>query len=203
MACFTGGISVNKAICVYSSSSDAVSSNFFEAARALGAEMARREHPLVYGGSDVGLMGAIARSVHEHGGKVIGVIPEALLDWGVAYKDADELIVTKGMRERKAIMEERAEAFVALPGGFGTLEEVFEILTLKQLQYHTKPIALLDVDGFYEPFNKLCEHMYEQKFAQPSHRQLYRVTPDIDSLFAYLETYQPPTPAVKWTGSRG
>jgi uncharacterized protein (TIGR00730 family) len=198
-----GGKKLNKAICVYSSSSDAVSSNFFDAARALGAEMARRGHPLVYGGSNVGLMGALARSVQEHGGKVIGVIPEALVNWGVAYEQADELIVTTGMRERKAIMEERSDAFVALPGGFGTLEEVFEILTMKQLQYHTKPIALLDVDGFYAPFNKLCEHIYEQKFAQPAHRQLYRLTPDIASLFSYLETYQPPAPEVKWTGSRG
>jgi cytokinin riboside 5'-monophosphate phosphoribohydrolase len=194
---------VERTICVYCSSSDNISPDFFGAARELGTRMAQRGYALVYGGSSVGLMGAVARSVHEHGGRVIGVIPESLYSHGVGYDRADELIITKDMRERKAMMESRAEAFVALPGGFGTLEEVFEILTLKQLRYHNKPLALLNAGGFYDPLLALCEHMYEQKFAKPEHRQLYHVTPDVDGLFTYLDSYQPPDVGLKWTGSQG
>lgn len=196
-------MALQRTLCVYSSSSDTVSNEFFDAARQLGAHMAQNGYALVYGGSNVGLMGALARSVHEHGGKVIGVIPEALYNYGVGYDRADELIITKEMRERKAVMESRSDAFVALPGGFGTLEEVFEILTLKQLQYHAKPVALLDVNGFYEPLTRLFDHIYEQRFAKPTYRQLYHMTADIPSLFAYLENYQPPNLETKWSGSWG
>jgi uncharacterized protein (TIGR00730 family) len=165
--------------------------------------MARRGIALVYGGTDVGLMGTMARSVHEHGGRVIGVIPELLHSRGIAYGLADELIVTRDMRERKAVMEARADAFVALPGGFGTLEELLEIITGKQLGYHAKPVVLLDVEGFYQPLIRLFDHIYEQRFARPEHRQLYHVTGDIEELFCYLDQYRPPAVDLKWSGSRG
>lgn len=190
---------MERAICVYCSSSNAVDAAHFSAARELGQAMAARGFALVYGGTNVGLMGAVAQAVHEHGGKVIGVIPEALQAKGIAYDQADELIVTPDMRTRKAAMAERATAFVGLAGGFGTLEEILETITLKQLNYHDKPIALLNVAGFYDPLVSLFEHVYEHRFAKPEYRELYHITPSIDSLLSYLEQYQPPNIQVnKW-----
>lgn len=189
---------MEKALCVYCSSSDHVDRKFFTAAEQLGESMAREGYALVYGGTNIGLMGAIARSVHRGGGKVVGVIPEKLYGHGIGYDAADELIITKDMRERKATMEAKATAFLGFPGGFGTLEEIFETLTLKQLQYHDKPIALLNVDGFYNPLVELFEHMYRSNFARPDYRQLYHVAAGADELFAYLNAYQPPQLRSKW-----
>ena len=188
-----------KTLCVYCSSSDRVAPHFFAAARELGAEIARQGYSLIYGGTDVGLMGAIARSVHQHQGYVIGVIPEALHAAGIAYNLCDELIVTRDMRERKAAMENRADAFVGFPGGFGTLEEVFEILTLKQLSYHAKPLVLLNVAGFYDPLLELFEHIYASNFARLDYRELYHVANDAPDLFRYLGSYQPPQLKNKWS----
>jgi len=187
-----------KTICVYCSSSDALSSSFFQAATEFGALLAQRHGTLIYGGGRIGLMGAVARAVHQHGGKVIGVIPKSLQDKEVGYNNADELIVTKDLRDRKAIMEARADVFVALPGGFGTFEEIFEILTLKQLQMHTKPVVLVNTNHFYDHFVRLCEHIYEERFAKPDSRQLYHIAPDPASVFTYLETYRAPKLQSKW-----
>nr|PZN42781.1 MAG: TIGR00730 family Rossman fold protein [Bacillota bacterium] len=189
---------MEKALCVYCSSSDAVDPVFFAAARELGAAMARQGYALVWGGTRVGLMGALARSVQEHGGRVIGVIPRALAERGIGYEGADELFVTRDLRERKAVMEARASGFVALPGGFGTLEELLEILTLKQLGYHQKPVVILNVQGFYDPLVELFEHIYRHRFAKPGFRQLYHVAGSVADLFAYLETYRPPALEDKW-----
>jgi uncharacterized protein (TIGR00730 family) len=189
---------MQKAVCVFCSSSDAIDSVFFDAANELGAWIAERHYTLVYGGSNIGLMGAVARAVHRHGGCVIGVIPQTIHARGIAYLTADELIITKDLRERKATMEARADAFVALPGGFGTLEEVVEVITLKQLQTHAKPIILLNTNGFYDPLLILFEHFYEQRFAKPDQRQLYHFAPDVESVFAYLDAYQPPNIESKW-----
>ncbi len=139
------------AVTVFCGSSNAVEQKYFTAARELGEKLARRGWRLVYGGGSVGLMGVLSRAVLAGGGHVTGVIPKALLDLGVGEGGVSELIVTDGLRDRKAIMDERGDAFVALPGGLGTLEEVLEVLTLKQLGYHTKPVVVLDLDGFYEP----------------------------------------------------
>ncbi len=171
---------------------------YFEAANELGAMLARRKLALVYGGSNIGLMGTVARAVHTHGGCVIGVIPQTIHARGIAYDTADELIVTRDLRERKGVMEARADAFVTLAGGFGTLEEVVEVITLKQLQTHTKPIILLNTGGFYDPLITLFEHFYEQRFAKPDQRQLYYVAPDVSSAFAYLDGYEPPQIENKW-----
>lgn len=190
---------MERAICVYCSSSNAVDEAHFVAARELGRAMAQTGFALVYGGTNVGLMGALAESVHAHGGKVIGVIPMALKERGIGYDRADELIVTPDMRSRKAKMAELASAFVGLPGGFGTLEEILETITLKQLSYHDKPVALLNVAGFYDPLHHLFEHVYEHRFAKPEYRALYHIAPDVDSLLTYLERYQPPDLQVnKW-----
>ena len=131
------------AVTVFCGSSDAVEPKYFTAARELGEKLARRGWRLVYGGGSVGLMGALSRAVLAGGGHVTGVIPKALLDLGVGERGVSELIVIDGLRDRKAIMDERGDAFVALPGGLGTLEEVLEVLTLKQLGYHTKPVVVL------------------------------------------------------------
>jgi uncharacterized protein (TIGR00730 family) len=163
----------------------------------LGATLARQGWGLVYGGQQVGLMGAVARAVHAHGGRVTGVIPEALFDDAMTYREADELIVTPNMRERKATMEARADAFLGLPGGFGTLEEIMEILTLKQIQVHTRPLVLLNTAGFYGPLIELFEHFYRERFAKAECRELCHFAADVPAAFAYLDSYQPPAGA-RW-----
>lgn len=175
-----------QALCVYCSSSNSIDTAFHGVAVEMGRAIANQVGTLVYGGGDVGLMGVVARSVHEQGGKVVGVIPESMTSKEIAYHDADELIVTPDMRTRKRIMEERADAFVALPGGFGTLEELFEILTHRLLGYHDKPVVILNSDGFYDPLVSLFEHMYEHRFARAKQRETYRVTPTVDGVFEYL-----------------
>jgi uncharacterized protein (TIGR00730 family) len=190
-----------KAICVFSSSSNSVAGAFFRLAEELGAEIARRGHVLVYGGTNVGLMGAVARAVQRGGGKVVGVIPKFIADRGLAYEAANELIVTVDLRQRKATMEARADAFLALPGGFGTLEEVLEVITLKQLRQHNKPVVFLNPDGYYDPLTLLFEHMYEKRFAKPAYRLMYEFAPDVRSALDYMDQYQPPSLPAKWTSA--
>ncbi len=185
-------------ITVFSSSSDAVDPVFFSVARELGRGIARRGDTLVYGGTNVGLMGALALSAKENGGRVIGVIPGHIADRGISFQSADELIVTANMRDRKRIMEERADAFVVLPGGFGTLEEVVEIITLKQLQQHRKAIVILNAHGFYDPLHTLFEHFYEQHFAKATSRALYHFAKSVAETFAYLDSYVPAEVPTKW-----
>lgn len=185
-------------ICVFCSSSAAVPPAYFEAARTLGALLAQRRCTLVYGGASVGLMGALATSVHQHGGTVVGIIPESMQSKGIAYETADELVVTPDLRTRKALMTARADAFVALPGGFGTLEEVLETLTLKQLGLHAKPIVFVNTRGFYDPLLDLFEHLYRDRFAKPDCRRLYHVATDAADAFAYLDAYRPSPPLSKW-----
>ncbi|MDX1546501.1 MAG: TIGR00730 family Rossman fold protein [Rhodothermales bacterium] len=164
---------------VYCSSSDRIAQVFFEVAEDAGQRLAAGGHTLVYGGGNVGLMGALARSVHRHGGQVVGVIPEALkAREGVAYDVADELITTRTMQQRKALIFTRADAFLALPGGPGTLEEFMEVLTLRQLGYHHKPIALVNTGGFYEPLLTLLGHYVRQGFARESLLRLFHASPD-------------------------
>lgn len=178
-------------ICVYCSSSNLVHQKYVAAANKLGRLLGERGDTLAYGGGDVGLMGVTARAVHAHGGKVFGVIPEALKQReGVAYDVADELIVTETMQERKARLFTRAEAFVVLPGGFGTLEELMEVLTLKQLGYHHKPIALVNTDGFFDPLLALFEHFYAECYAPERARHLYHIAPDPADALAYIDAYE-------------
>lgn len=185
-------------ICVYCASSDAVDAHYFELAAEMGTRIAKRGDTLVYGGASKGMMGEVARATQRHGGRVIGIIPQSLVDLELAYTDADELIVTKDMRERKGLLETRSDAFVALPGGLGTLEEVMEILTLKQLRLTTKPLVLLNIEGLYEPLFTLFAHLTELRFVKPNYPQLYHAAPDLDDVFAYLDTYHPVLPEPKF-----
>ena len=163
------------AICVFCSSSDHVDGAYRAAAIELGQLIGQRGHTLVYGGGSIGLMGQLARSVHQHGGKIIGVIPKLMVDHELCYHESDELIVTETIRQRKQIMDDRSDAFVALPGGFGTLEEMIEALTHRQLHYHDKPIVLINTNRFYEPLLVVFEQFYDEAFAKRKHRNSYDV----------------------------
>jgi uncharacterized protein (TIGR00730 family) len=166
---------VTLSVCVFCASAGGLPEVYRAAARELGAELAGRGHRLVYGGGNVGLMGEVARSVHDHGGIVVGVIPQGLVDRELAYDPADELLVTATMRERKAEMDARADAFVALPGGFGTLEELLEVLTLRQLRLHDRPIVLVNVAGYWDPFLSMVADMVDQGFAPLGEGVLFQV----------------------------
>ncbi len=178
-----------RSVCVYCSSSDEVDPRYFEHARLLGQHMAEAGMGLVFGGGRVGLMGEVARAVHAHGGHVVGVIPESMTNIEIAYHDADELIVTQTMRQRKQIMEDRADAFITLPGGFGTLEELSEMIVGRLLGFHDKPLVLLNSHGFYDPLLRLFDHFIEQRFAKPKHMQSYAV---VDSPSAAVQALAKP-----------
>ncbi|MBL4660364.1 MAG: TIGR00730 family Rossman fold protein [Alcanivoracaceae bacterium] len=187
-----------KSIAVYCSSSDIIHKDYFTSAQQLGEAMANNGFQLVYGGGITGLMGEVARSVKNNGGKTLGVIPKALNLDKVVNDIDDELIITDGMRERKAIMDERADAFVGLPGGFGTLEEMFEVLTLKQLGYHNKPIVFLNIKAYYNKLFEMFEHIYTENFAKEQYRVLYHVSDSVEDVMDYLASYQPPQLPDKW-----
>jgi cytokinin riboside 5'-monophosphate phosphoribohydrolase len=176
-----------KMLCVYCSSSDRLDPKYYAAADVLGAEMVRRDWGLVYGGGKTGLMGAVARGVKRNGGRVIGVIPDFMKAKELAYDEADELITVVTMRERKLLMEARADAFLALPGGWGTLEEMMEILTLRQLDVIRKPCVFFNQDGFYDELLTFFERMIREQFNKPSNLNLFSVAPTIDQVFAHLE----------------
>ncbi len=190
---------VIRSVTVFCGSSDSVDRKYFAAAEELGAKLARRRWRLIYGGGGVGLMGSLARAVLAHGGEVTGIIPKALLELGVGDTGLTELVVTDGLRDRKAIMDERGDAFVALPGGLGTLEEVLEALTLKQLGYHRKPIAVLDLHGFFDPLWAQFQHVIDEGFIKPEFLDLWYPAPDIDALLRYLDDYEPHGYGLKWT----
>ncbi len=189
---------MSKVICVYSSSSCTVDERYFRVANKLGSEIAKRGHIFLYGGGVVGLMGETAKAVHNCGGRVVGVIPRALNIKGVVYEYCDELIVTEGLRERKAIMDERSDAFIALPGGYGTLEEILEMITLKQLRYHNKAIVLLNAYGFYDSLLAQFEHIINNRFAKEECRKLYYITDDVNDALDYIESYRPVEFSPKW-----
>jgi len=185
-------------ICVFCSSSGSVAERYLTAAGDFGRALARAGHSLVYGGASVGLMGALARAVLSEGAGVVGVMPEFMHRRNLAIDGAARLVITGGMRERKAEMEALAEAFVALPGGFGTCEEILEMLTLRQLGRHEKPVVFLSIDGFYAPLLAFFEHLYEERFASPLSRSLYHVAASPQDALDYLASYRPaPTPD-KW-----
>jgi uncharacterized protein (TIGR00730 family) len=157
-----------KTVCVYCGSGPGTNPRFVEAATALGKIFAENAVSLVYGGGSVGLMGAVAQSVRDHGGTVIGIIPDFLVSRENAVARGQELVVTPDMHERKRLMFERSDAFVALPGGVGTLEELVEQLTWQQLGRHSKPVLLANIDGFWEPLLALLAHMRATEFIRPT-----------------------------------
>ena len=188
-----------QSICVYSSSSDIVDPIYFELATALGAAIGGRGDRLVFGGSSTGMMGVAARAVKDHGGEVVGVIPEVMLGSPYVFDRADEIVTAKDLRARKAEMETRADAFGALPGGLGTLDEVVEILAAKQLHFHQKPIVLLNFKDFYAPLAVFFEHLFRERFASAEHhRNLYHLASDIEEALSYIDAYAPAPFPVKW-----
>jgi uncharacterized protein (TIGR00730 family) len=176
-----------KTLCVYCSSSDRLDAKYYAAAEALGRAMVSGGWGLVYGGGRTGLMGALAREVKAGGGRVVGVIPEFMKVKELAFLEADELVSVVTMRERKLLMESRADAFVALPGGWGTLEEMLEIITLRQLDVLRKPCVFLNQDGFYDDLLRLFERMIAERFNKPSNRDLFRVARSVEEVLALVD----------------
>jgi cytokinin riboside 5'-monophosphate phosphoribohydrolase len=185
-------------ICVFCSSSDAVDGVYGSAAAELGALIGRGGHTLVYGGGRVGLMGAAARAAKENGARVIGIIPEFMNRPGVPNLDCDELQYTRDMRERKTRMMEMSDAFVALPGGFGTLEEISEVITQKQFDFLKGPLVAVNTQGFYDRLAAFFERFYEQKFAKPAFRATCPFVASPAEAMAYIRGYTPPAPTSKW-----
>ncbi|MBD9010709.1 MAG: TIGR00730 family Rossman fold protein [Clostridiales bacterium] len=178
-------------ICVYGASSDAIDREYITTVEKMGEEMASRGHNLVYGAGAQGLMGAAARGVTKGGGKIIGVSPSFFKVDGVLYDKCTEMIFTETMRERKQIMEERSDAFVMTPGGVGTFEEFFEILTLKQLNRHQKAIAVLNLKGYYDDIAQLMTHAAAGGFMKEETLNLYKFFTDYNEMLDYLEAYKP------------
>ena len=176
----------SSAICVFCASSDHIAEHYYQTAQALGEMMASRDMTLIYGGGNNGLMGYLSAAMFDKGGKIVGVITRGLKELGYAYEDADEMIVTDGMRERKAIMESRADGFIGLPGGFGTLEELLEIITLKQLGFHEKPIVILNINGFFDNLLRQFETGFTENFVDDSCRELYYVAEDVEDAVEYI-----------------
>jgi len=176
-------------ICVYGAASPTIDSVFIEKVEELGKEMVKRGHSLVFGGGGNGLMGAAARGVREVGGHILGVIPKFFEDEDIekVCDICDKLIETETMRERKQIMEDNADAFIVTPGGIGTYEEFFEILTLKQLCRHNKPIAIYNVNNYYNELVTVMEQAVKKNFIRQNCMELFFVTDDLNELFAYLE----------------
>jgi len=175
-------------LCVYCGSSGSVGRQYREAASELGERLATAGIGLVYGGGRVGLMGLLADAALAAGGEVIGIIPSRLRDAELAHHGATELVVVDSMHERKRLMAEKADAFAVLPGGIGTLDEMFETVSWKQLELHDKPILLADIGGYWTPLRALLEDIVTKGFAQPRTRELGRVVPTVAALMAALET---------------
>jgi uncharacterized protein (TIGR00730 family) len=178
-----------RAVTVYCSSSTTIAPEFFDAGRELGRAISANNWKLVYGGNNVGLMGAVADAVRASGGKVIGVTPQLFIDKGLDDKDCEELLVTECMRTRKAAMEARGDAFVALPGGIGTYEELFEMIVGRQLGFHDKPIVLIDTLGYFEPFTTMIDKGIEQGFIRTESRDLFFVTSSIPEAIEHIKTH--------------
>ncbi len=178
---------IKKNICVYCASSNSMDASYYKEARNLGKIMAEQAFGLVYGGGNVGLMGELAKSVHEHNGHVYGIIPRSLKNReGIAYEIADELVITESMSERKRLMFERSEAFITLAGGIGTLEELLETLTLKQLGYHAYPMVIVNTNGFYNPLFDMLNRFLEERAVKPSYTSLFEVVETAEEAIAHI-----------------
>jgi uncharacterized protein (TIGR00730 family) len=180
-----------KRVCVFTGSSPGARDAYRVAARDLGTTLARNEIGLVYGGATVGLMGAVADAVLEAGGHVTGVIPKALARKELAHEGIQDLRIVASMHERKALMSDLADGFIALPGGLGTLEELFEILTWSQLGIHSKPVGVLNVEGYYDLLLRALDRAVEERFARAGHRELVIEDTDPDHLLRSLEASDP------------
>ncbi|QED49556.1 LOG family protein [Cytobacillus dafuensis] len=182
-----------KKLAVFCGSSNGASNVYIEAAKKMGRELAKRNIALVYGGASVGIMGAVADSVLEEGGQVIGVMPRFLDEREISHKNLTELIVVDSMHERKAKMADLADGFIALPGGPGTLEEFFEIFTWAQIGLHQKPIGLLNINHYYDPLVALFNHMTSEQFMHDKYRTMAIVDAEPNGLLDQFNKYVPPT----------
>ena len=180
-----------KRVCVFCGSSAGARDDYSHAAHALAAAMAKRGLGLVYGGGNVGLMGKVADAMLRAGGEVIGVIPQSLVAREVAHRGLTELRVVDTMHQRKALMNELSDGFIAMPGGFGTFEEFFEIVTWSQLGIHLKPSGLLNVSGYYDHLLKMLDRAVTERFVRPAHRELVIADTDADRLLQRLEDSKP------------
>jgi len=187
-------MSALRSVTVYCSSSKEIPPVYCRAGADLGAAIARNGWTLVYGGNRIGLMAPVADAARAAGGKVVGITPQLMLDHGIGYDLCDELVVTSGMRERKAVLEQRGEAFIALPGGLGTFEELFEVLVGRLLGYHDKPIVLLNVAGYYDRLIAAMEHGIGEGFIKPRSREAWHVAADVEDAVNYLRSAAPPKP---------
>ncbi len=173
---------VHKRICVFCGSSNKVDPKYFEAAKTLGRVLAQNSLALVYGGGGAGLMGAVADATKKHGGKVYGIIPSFMMEKEWGHQGIDELLQVEDMRQRKKKMIEDVDAIIALPGGCGTLEELLEVMTLKQLGLITVPILLVNIDGFYDPLLKQFENCIDEIFMRPMHRRVWHVCTNTENI---------------------
>ncbi|MBM3600861.1 MAG: TIGR00730 family Rossman fold protein [Alphaproteobacteria bacterium] len=187
-------------LCVYCGASSRVSQVHRDAASELGRQLAKRGIRLVFGGGRVGLMGLVADAAIAAGGATVGIIPTHLHDLEVGHSGVDELIVVGSMHERKQRMFELSDAFAVLPGGLGTLDETFEVITWKQLRLHDKPVVLIDVEGYWQPLLALIENGISAGYVRPDHRHLYSVVSRVEDLFAALAAAPVPTTGAdsKW-----
>ncbi|WP_027897622.1 TIGR00730 family Rossman fold protein [Zestomonas thermotolerans] len=186
-----------RSICVFCGASPGARPAYREAAEALGRGLAERGITLVYGGGAVGLMGLVADAALAAGGEVIGIIPQSLKDAEIGHPGLTRLEVVDSMHARKARMAELADAFIALPGGLGTLEELFEVWTWGQLGYHGKPLGLLEVEGFYARLRDFLDHLVTERFVRPQHREMLQIASAPAELIERLTQWQP-TVAPKW-----
>lgn len=177
-----------RSVTVYCSSSRQIPPVYFEAGAALGRAVASAGWTLVYGGNRIGLMGTVADAAREAGGRVVGITPKLLVDQGMGDDLCTELVVTQGMRERKALLEQRGDAFLALPGGLGTFEEFFEILVGRWLGYHRKPIVLLNIADYYSPLLAMIDHGIQHRFIRVHTRELFYVANTVEAAIHYLQS---------------
>lgn len=188
-------------ICVFCASSQKIDPKYVDLATEVGTELALRGHTLVSGGATVSCMGAVTSAARAAGGRTVGVIPQVLVDIEVADNESDELIITADMRERKGVMDARSDAFLVLPGGIGTLEELFEIWTARVLGVHTKPLVILDPWGLYEPLRSLVEHMYDEGFTRANVFDAISWAKSVQEALTLLESpAQPMEPSVEELG---
>jgi uncharacterized protein (TIGR00730 family) len=191
-----------KRICVFCGSNAGARSEYAEAARTLATVLAERKLGIVYGGGNVGLMGVLADAALARGGEVIGVIPRKLVEKEVGHRGVTELRIVETMHERKALMNDLSDAFIALPGGFGTFDEFFEVLTWSQLGFHGKPCALLNVAGYYDGLLTMLDHAVTERFLRPAHRELVIADTDPLRLLQRLSAFAA-APKEKWANAKG
>lgn len=181
---------MKKTICVYCSSSNNLDKKFYDIAAALGEKIAHEGFNLVYGGSCVGCMGTVANSAAKYGAHVTGIMPKIFSNLGIENKNISKSIIVEDMNERKIQMENLADFFVALPGSFGTMDEIFQVIVTKQLSYHKKGIVFLNVDGFYDPLFAMFENFYKFGFATEQNKELFHIATTVDEVIDYCKNYQ-------------